>query len=141
MNVIRYEPFSLVDQVFNGLLSERGLAAGAPVAAWTPRVDVKEEENRFVIHADVPGVDPKDIEITLEDGVLTLKGERKSETQSEQDGWTRVERVAGSFSRRFTLPETVDAEGVAAKGEHGVLEIVIPKQAKLQPKRITVKAA
>lgn len=141
MNVIRYEPFSLVDQVFNGLLSERALGAGAPVAAWTPRVDVKEEENRFVIHADVPGVDPKDIEITLEDGVLTLKGERKSETQSEKDGWTRVERVAGSFSRRFTLPETVDAEGVAAKGEHGVLEIVIPKQAKLQPKRITVKAA
>ena len=141
MNVIRYEPFSLVDQVFNGLLSERGLGAGTPVAAWTPRVDVKEEENRFVIHADVPGVDPKDIEITLEDGVLTLKGERKGESRSEQDGWTRVERVAGSFSRRFTLPETVDAEGVAAKGEHGVLEIVIPKQAKLQPKRITVKAA
>lgn len=141
MNVIRYEPFSLVDQVFNGLLNERGLGAGTPMAAWTPRVDVKEEENRFVIHADVPGVDPKDIEITLEDGVLTLKGEREGETRSEQDGWTRVERVAGSFSRRFTLPETVDAEGVAAKGEHGVLEIVIPKQAKLQPKRITVKAA
>jgi HSP20 family protein len=139
MNVIRYEPFSLVDQVFNGLLSERGLASDAPVAAWTPRVDVKEEATRFVIHADIPGVDPKDIEITLEEGVLTLKGERKSEARSEQDGWTRVERVAGSFSRRFTLPETVDADGVVAKGEHGVLEIVIPKQAKVQPRKIQVR--
>lgn len=141
MNVIRYQPFSLVDQVLDRLLSERSLGTETPVAAWTPRVDVKEEENRFVIRADVPGVDPKDIDITLEEGVLTLKGERKSEARSEQDGWTRVERVVGSFSRCFTLPETVDAEGVCAQGQNGVLEIVIPKQAKLQPKRITVNAA
>ncbi|HKS93520.1 MAG TPA: Hsp20/alpha crystallin family protein, partial [Gammaproteobacteria bacterium] len=108
---------------------------------WIPAVDIKEEDQRFLIHADVPGVDPKDIEITMEDGILTLKGERKGETREERDGYRRVERVSGQFFRRFTLPDTADAEGVSAKGVNGVLEISIPKQPKAQPRRITVKAS
>jgi HSP20 family protein len=102
-------------------------------------VDIREEAGRFVIHADVPGVDPKDIEVSMEDGVLTLSGERKAESRTEQDGWKRVERLAGRFLRRFTLPEGTDAENISAHGSHGVLEIVIPKLAKLQPKKIQVK--
>jgi len=138
MNVIRYQPWNLVDQLFNG--HSFGLNGELNTAsAWAPRVDVKEEAERFLIRADVPGVDPKDIEVSLENGVLTISGERKSESREEQDGWSRVERHSGRFQRSFTLPETVDAEGVSAKGSHGVLEISIPKLAKVQPKKIEVK--
>ena len=143
MNVIRYEPWGLMTQLhcemnrlFDG--SEHETAAATD---WVPAMDIREEAERFVIHADVPGVDPQDIEITMEDGVLTLRGERKSEVRDEASGYRRVERVSGQFFRRFTLPDTADAEGVSARGSNGVLEIVIPKHAKVQPRRITVKAA
>src|SRR5690348_16772397 len=130
MNVIRYQPWNLVDQLFNGHRVGFDGDANA-ISAWAPRVDVKEEAERFLIRADVPGVDPKDIEVSLEDGVLTISGERKVEEREESAGWTRIERASGRFHRSFTLPETVDAEGVSAKGNHGVLEIVIPKLAKV----------
>ena len=148
MNLIRYEPWGFVNQLHGEInrLFDRGYSgqdreSGLTASDWIPAVDIKEEDNRFLIHADVPGVDPKDIEITMEDGILTLKGERKSETREERDGYRRVERVSGQFFRRFTLPDTADAEGVTAKGSNGVLEISIPKQPKAQPRRITVKAA
>jgi len=138
MNVIRYQPWDLVERFFNG--HDAGFGGDiSTVSAWAPRVDIKEEAERFLIRADVPGVDPRDIEVSVENGVLSISGERKSETREEQDGWTRVERHSGRFQRSFTLPETVDAEGVTAKGEHGTLEIVIPKQVKVQPKKIEVK--
>ena len=105
---------------------------------WTPAVDVKEEENQFLITADVPGVDPKDIEVHMEKGVLSIKGERESETKDEREGYKRVERVSGSFFRRFSLPDTADAEAISAKSNHGVLEITIPKKAAEQPRRITI---
>ncbi len=138
MNMIRYQPWDLVDHLFNGH-GIRFAGEQNAISAWAPRVDIKEEAERFLIRADVPGVDPRDIEVSVEDGVLTLSGERKSETRDQQDGWTRVERHSGRFQRSFTLPETVDAAGVTAKGEHGVLEISIPKVAKAQPKKIEVK--
>jgi HSP20 family protein len=141
MHMIRYQPwgsFDLVDRLLAGHPS-RHAHEGAASAEWVPAVDVKEETERFVIHADVPGVDPKDIEISMEDGVLTLAGERKSETRSSQDGWTRTERKTGRFLRRFTLPEGTDAEGINAQGSHGVLEIIIPKQAKAAARKISVK--
>ncbi|HEU5398462.1 MAG TPA: Hsp20/alpha crystallin family protein [Gammaproteobacteria bacterium] len=138
MNMIRYQPWNLVDQLFNG--HSFGFNGELnTVSAWTPRVDVKEEAERFLIRADIPGVDPKDIEVSLENGLLTISGERKTESRDEQEGWTRVERHSGRFQRSFTLPETVDAEGVSAKGSHGVLEISIPKVAKVQPRKIEVK--
>lgn len=136
MQLIRYQPWGHFD------LLDRLAARHAHFnqeADWTPSVDIKEEAERFVIHADVPGVDPKDIEISMEEGVLTLAGERKSESRDESDGWTRVERRSGKFLRRFTLPEGTDAENISAQGSHGVLEIVIPKVAKLAPKKIQVK--
>lgn len=142
MNVIRYQPWVPVDQLMNRLLADHGIryqGADAPAADWTPRVDIKEEAERFLIHADVPGVDPKDIEVSMEDGVLTLSGERKAEEREQSAGWTRVERHAGRFQRRFSLPDTADAEGITAKGEHGSLEIVIPKLVKAAPRKIAVK--
>lgn len=148
MNIVRYEPWGLVNQLHDEInrLFDRGYAgqdrdSGLTASDWIPAVDIKEEDHRFLIHADVPGVDPKDIEITMEDGILTLKGERKNETREEHDGYRRVERVSGQFFRRFTLPDTADAEGVTAKGVNGVLEISIPKQPKAQPRRIAVKAS
>jgi HSP20 family protein len=139
MHVIRYQPWNAVDQLVNHLLDGHEIRYPAAAADWTPSVDIKEEAERFLIHADVPGVDPKDIEVSMEDGVLTISGERKSEVRETKDGWTRTERRTGRFLRRFTLPETANAEGISAKGEHGSLEIVIPKAAKPAARKIAVK--
>ncbi len=145
MNLIHYEPWTglrtLRDDMNRFLSGTLNGEDGSSVVTsrWAPAVDIKEEDDRFVIHADVPGVDPKDIEITLDNGTLTIRGERKLETQKEGDnGYRRVERVHGTFYRRFSLPDTVDPEKVQAKGKDGVLEVVIPKQAAVQPKRIQV---
>ena len=105
---------------------------------WVPSVDIKEGKEAYEVVADVPGVDPKDINISLEDGVLTVKGERKSESKDEGEGYSRTERVYGNFYRRFTLPDTADADNISAKTEHGVLKLRIPKKEKALPKKITV---
>lgn len=105
---------------------------------WTPAVDIKEEPERFVLLADVPGVDPGEIEITMEQGLLVVRGERRAPDPQESDRYRRVERVYGTFYRRFSLPDTADPERITARGENGVLEIVIPKQEKVQPRRIPV---
>ena len=105
---------------------------------WAPRVDIKEEDQRFVIFVDVPGVDPATIDVSMEKGILTIKGERAVERNAQTDRFTRVERVHGSFHRRFTLPDSADADTISATGKHGVLEIVIPKKAEKAPRRITV---
>ncbi len=149
MSLVRYEPWSLlnqlhgeVDRVFNTRPSRYGEDSDQQVSSsgWVPAVDIKEEDSRYVIHADVPGVDPKDIEINMENGVLSIRGERYSETADEREGYKRVERVRGSFYRRFSMPDTANAEAVSARSKDGVLEIVIPKQEKLQPKRIQVES-
>ena len=148
MNVVRYEPWGLlrrfhddVNQLFgeaqSGAVVE-GDRSSIVTSNWTPAVDIKEEDGRFVLKADVPGVDPKDIEVTMEQGVLTIKGERKYESEEESNGYKRVERSYGTFYRRFSLPDTANAEGITAKGKDGVLEVVIPKLEKVQPRKITV---
>ncbi|GGA17881.1 Hsp20/alpha crystallin family protein [Dyella nitratireducens] len=105
---------------------------------WAPRVDIKEEDQRFVIFADVPGVDLANIEVSMEKGVLTIKGERAVEKQEQSGRFTRVERAHGRFHRRFALPDSADADNISAAGKHGVLEIVIPKKAEKAPRRITI---
>lgn len=107
---------------------------------WCPAVDIKEEEDRFVIYADLPGVDPKQIEITMDQGVLTLKGCRSDEKKEESEGYKRVERITGSFYRCFNLPDTADADRIEARGKDGVLEITLPKQEKVQPRRVSVQS-
>ncbi len=151
MSVIRYEPYSLIDQLqkefFKSSLRDpfarEAVAddnAEIAVSHWRPAVDIKEEKDRYVIHADLPGVEAKDIEITMENGMLTLKGQRASEKTEDRDGYKRVERVRGTFYRSFSLPDTADAAKVEAKSKDGVLEIVLPKLEKSQPRRITVNS-
>ena len=147
MSLVRYEPWNILNQLHGDLdrFFDRRLAPsdenGSSLATsdWTPAVDIKEEDDRYVIHADVPGVEPKDIEVNMEDGVLTIRGQRSTENCEDREGYKRVERVRGSFYRRFSLPDTANAEAISAKSTHGVLEVVIPKQEKLQPKRIVVE--
>jgi HSP20 family protein len=116
-------------------------ASSVVTSQWVPHVDIKEEEQRFVIFVDVPGVDPSSIDVSMEKGILAIKGER-SVGQSEQSGrFTRVERAHGSFHRCFSLPDSADADNVSATGKYGVLEIVIPKKAETAPRRITINAA
>jgi len=141
MALIRYEPWSLLSQLSREI-DRMGGAPGrdepAVVSDWAPAVDIREDKDAYVLHADLPGVDPKDIEVNMEKGVLTIRGERKSETKEERENYKRIERVHGTFFRSFTLPDTADSDRISAKHENGVLEIHIPKQAKVQPRRISV---
>jgi HSP20 family protein len=107
---------------------------------WTPAVDVKEEDKRYLITADLPGVDPKDVDVTLLDGVLTIKGERTEEKKEEKEGYRRVERFSGSFYRRFVLPDTADMDKIKACAKNGVLEIEIAKSKEVQSKKIKVES-
>lgn len=108
---------------------------------WAPRVDIREEDKRFVILVDVPGVDPSEIEVSMDKSILTIKGERKVDSEENDSKLTRQERVYGTFHRRFALPESADADGISAHGKHGVLEISIPKKPETTPRRITINTA
>ncbi len=140
---IRYEPWSLHRDLVNEVnrffvRSSGGDASSSATADWTPPVDIEEHADKFVLYADIPGVDAKSIEVTLEKGVLTLVGTREPSAETSGVERKRVERASGRFYRRFSLPDTVDADAVTARGTNGVLEIVIPKRASVQPRRITV---
>ncbi|MDX1607377.1 MAG: Hsp20/alpha crystallin family protein [Candidatus Competibacterales bacterium] len=156
MNIVRHDPWNVFERL-NRELNQLARQYGAPdsdagvgddshvlTSRWTPAVDIQEESDRYVLVADIPGVDPKDIEVTMENNVLTIKGERKDERVVEDSdkrpGYRRVERIQGSFYRRFSLPDGVDAENISAKGEHGVLTISLPKKDQVQPRRISVAA-
>ena len=146
MSLVNYEPWvgarQLQDDI-NRLFSLWNTNDSSSVSAdWVPSVDINEFDDKFQLYVDVPGVDPKNVEITLEGGVLTISGERfmQAEKSDENVVRRRTERGSGRFYRRFLLPETVDADKVKATDRHGVLEILIPKQAKAQPRRIKVAA-
>ncbi|MDJ0904762.1 MAG: Hsp20/alpha crystallin family protein [Woeseiaceae bacterium] len=146
MNLVRFDPWSFADLVqrdFNRLPGRRlgRTDLETPVSDWAPAVDIVEEKDRFILRADVPGVAREDIDVSMEDGILTISGERHTEKHEDAEGVKRFERVSGKFYRRFTLPETADAEGIAARNANGILEVSIPKQPEVQPRRITVEAA
>jgi len=145
MNVTRFEPWTLLSLMHRDLDRNAGRPdaddIGDAVAEWVPAVDIVEEEDRFVLQADLPGVTPVDIDVKMEDGVLSLSGERKRESGSATDGLKRVERASGKFYRRFSLPDTANAEEISARNANGVLEISIPKTPQVQARRITVEAA
>ena len=139
MNIARFEPWSYLDLLhrdLDRLVGSRGAGRDSqePVADWVPAVDIIEEKNRFVLRADVPGVNPDDIDVSMDNGVLSLSGERRAGVQ-------RIERATGRFYRRFTLPETTNADAITARCQDGILEIAIPKAPELQARRITVEAA
>ena len=145
MRLVKYDPFAdladmptglrLFQDTVNRLFSE---TAGRP---WTPAVDIMETENELVLKADVPEVEMKDIDIQLENGTLTLKGERKFEEEKNGRGYHRIERSYGSFARSFSLPETVDPEKVHADYKNGVLTITLPKKELAKPRSIKVEVS
>ena len=144
MALVRYEPWDLMSQLhgeFNRALRDftNGETSGA-TADWVPAADIEEYEDRFELFVDLPGVPTEEVEITLDNGVLSLAGERKVEQATGQVTRHRRERGYGRFYRRFILPDTVDAEGVKATERNGVLAVTIPKKAAAQPRRIQVAA-
>lgn len=142
MNILRHDPWALHRDLlgeFNRLVDRSTTdESSAATADWVPAIDIEEYADRFVLYADIPGVDPTSIEVTLEHGVLTVAGSRERVAEQEGIERRRRERAAGRFLRRFVLPDTVDAESVSANGKDGVLQIVIPKRPQAQPRKITV---
>jgi len=139
--ITRFDPFrdlARIQEEMGRLLDERG-AQPAESIGWTPACDVFEDIDEVVIRAALAGVDPKDVEIRVENGVLTLKGERKVEKEEQKENYHRVEMAYGFFTRTFALPTTVDPEKVHAQSRHGVLAVHLPKRAEAKPRAIQVK--
>jgi HSP20 family protein len=108
------------------------------LTAWAPAVDISENEHELLVKADLPGIDPKELDIRVENNVLTIRGERKFEKKVEQDNYLRVERTYGAFSRSFALANTVNPEGIKADYQNGVLNLIVPKREEAKPKQIKV---
>jgi HSP20 family protein len=147
MRVIKWEPFRDMDDVFDRFIAEsmrhwpRAATANRAAQEWAPAADVSETEAEYLIKADLPEVRKEDVSITVQDGVLTLSGERKQEKRAEGEKLHRIERVYGSFARRFALPENADEQGITAEGRDGVILIHIPKVKVVQPqpRQITIQ--
>ena len=143
MPVIRYSPFNTETDEYPGLRlfqdSLSRLFSEPASRPWTPAVDIYETDNELVVKADIPEIDPKNVAIQLENGTLTLKGERHFEDQKNGKGFHRIERSYGTFTRAFSLPETVDGEKVKADYKNGVLTITLPKKEVAKPKTIHVE--
>ena len=132
--LMKPEPFAAeFNRLFNTLLD-------SPQAGqrWNPAMDLVESEGQFVLKADLPGLTQDDVSIEIQDSTLTLSGERKAEHESREQGWYRLERSSGRFSRSLTLPEGVDADAVTAEFENGVLEVRIPKPEERKPRRVEI---
>lgn len=138
MRIARYEPWPFVDLINRDFNRIANRTAGT---RWVPAVDIIEEQDAFLLRADVPGVDNADIDVSMDNGVLSVSGERRAEERKEDTGTQRIERATGRFLRRFTLPDTADAEGITAKTRNGILEVTIPKLPEIQARRISVEAA
>ena len=151
MNILRYRQLpgqgrmqndlrQMFDRLIEGNLFDQDESDDSSVVTsqWVPRVDVKEEQGRFVLYADLPGIDPDQIEVSMDKGILTIKGERTSETSDQTDRFSRIERRYGSFYRRFAQPDSTDPECIQAHGRNGVLEISIPNNPEAAPRRIQV---
>jgi len=142
----RWEPFrgatSLQDHVnrlFNDDFERRGEESS--LTAWAPAVDIYETEHELVVKADLPEIDPKDLDIRVENNILTIRGERKFEKKVNEDNYLRVERTYGSFARSFTLANTVNSDAIKADYQNGVLTLNIPKREEAKPKQIKVNVA
>jgi HSP20 family protein len=143
MSLIRNNPWDILNslqrELYNPDLDQLKNNAQLANTSWAPSVDISENEKAFSLHADIPGVNPDEIEISMERGVLTIKGERNSEKVEEGEKFRRVERQRGSFSRSFTLPDNVDTDNIEAACAHGVLTVTIPKQEAAVSRRIEIK--
>jgi HSP20 family protein len=145
MSITRYDPFrelrSLQDEVnrlFSSNLSRSFGDEGIARGAWMPSVDIYENKDQIVLEAELPGMNREDFELTVENNVITLRGERRFEKNDESDNYHRVERTYGSFTRSFTLPQTVSGEGAAAEYKNGVLRVVLQKREEVKARRIEI---
>src|SRR4051794_4360683 len=143
MTLLNYKPLFETDDLPAGLRlfqdSVSRVLGDPSTRPWTPGVDIYEGENDLVLKADVPGIDLQDIDIRLENGTLTIKGERKLEGDKNGRGYHRMERVYGAFARSFALPDTVDTEKVTADYKDGVLTITIPKKEVAKPRSVKIE--
>ena len=146
MAIVRWEPFrelatlqNDMNRLFNTAFdTPAGTGNGGTLRRWMPAMDLVETDDEFVVRADLPGLGEDDVKIEVEDNILTLSGERKAEHESKQEGYHRVERAFGAFSRSLTLPKGVDPEAVTASFDRGVLEVHIPKPEQRKPRRISI---
>jgi HSP20 family protein len=145
MALIRWEPVrelntiqNEMNRLFNTFFDTPAPTSGTTLRRWVPAMDLLETEDDFVLRADLPGLSESDVNIELEANVLTVSGERKVEHEERKEGYYRVERASGSFSRSLTLPEGVDAEAVKASFDRGVLEIRIPKPEQRKPRKVSI---
>lgn len=145
MSIVRYDPFrdlrSLQDEVnrlfstnLNRVFGDEGIARGA----WNPNVDIYENKDQIVIEAELPGMSREDFDLSFENNVITLRGERRFEKKDESDNYHRVERSYGSFTRSFTLPPTVSGDGISAEYRNGVLRVTLPKREEVKARRIEI---
>jgi HSP20 family protein len=146
--LVRFDPFRGLQTLKDRM--DRILEGTAPCSlggddvfrgAWAPAVDIYEGDGELVVEAELPGLEKGDIKVNVEDGVLTLKGERKLSKETKEENYHRVERAYGAFTRSFTLPDTVDAEKISAKHKDGVLRVSLPKKPEAKPKVVDVKVA
>jgi HSP20 family protein len=145
MAVIRWEPFRdlanlqhRMNQAFDA--SYQG-QQGAEDRAWAPAVDIFEENGNIILKAELPGIEPKDVDVRVENNVLTLKGERHFDGEVKREDYHRVERTYGAFSRSFTLPTVVDTDKIKAEVKDGLLRLTLPKKEEAKPKHISVNVA
>ena len=145
MTIVRWEPFrelhtlqNEMNRLFGSVFDPQGGNSGAVARRWMPAMDLVETGDHFVLRADLPGMSEDDVKIELEDGTLTVSGERKAEHEERGEGYYRVERGFGSFSRSLTLPQGVDPEAVTASFDRGVLEVRVPKPEERKPRRIEI---
>ena len=145
MTLIRWEPTrelsslqSDFNRLFNAFFDVPAGGNGTSVRRWVPAMDLAETDDHFVLRADLPGLSEQDVSIELEDNVLTVSGERKTEHEERQEGYVRVERAFGTFRRSLTLPEGVDPDAVEASFDNGVLEVRIPKPEERKPRKVAI---
>jgi len=152
MAIVRWEPFRdlvslqdrmnrLFDDSFRGASRNAGEDDWALGGSWAPAVDIFELEGNIVLKAELPGVDPKDVDVRVENNVLTLRGERKFDSEVKKESYHRVERAYGAFSRSFTLPTVVDTEKIKAEVKDGVLRVTLPKREEAKPKQISISVS
>lgn len=145
MAIVRWEPArelsslqNEMNRLFSTFFDAPTTGNGGAARRWVPAMDLVETEEHFVLRADLPGVDEKDVTIELENNVLTLAGERRSEHEEKREGYYRVERATGAFSRALTLPEGIDPDAVQADFDNGVLEIRVPKPEQAKPRKVRI---
>jgi HSP20 family protein len=145
MTIVRYDPFrdlrtlqEEVNRLFSTNLTRGFGEEGIGRGAWNPSVDIYENKDQIVLEAELPGMNREDFELSVENNVITLRGERQFEKKDDSENYHRVERSYGSFTRSFTLPQTVSAEGATAEYQNGVLRVVLPKREETKARRIAV---